>query len=103
MSEPRSAAEIMPEVLVNIQAALTTRPDPLAHPRAIKIPLDSEQTECLLEHGEMFVVIARETWPGNPKRMQLLCLPVALEVARAAESVALGTHRAVKSKPASKL
>ena len=76
----------------------TTRPDPLAHPRAVCIALDCEQTESLLEHGTTFIVIARETYPGNPARLQLLALPVPLEVAKSAESVALGTHRAAKLK-----
>jgi hypothetical protein len=70
------------------------RPDPLAHPKAVRIPLDAEQSECLLEHGETFLVIARQTYPGNPARLQLLGLPVSLEVAKAAESVALGKARA---------
>lgn len=73
-------------------------PDPLAHPRAIKIPLDFDQSSCLLEHGETFVAIVRQTYPGNPACLQLLALPVSLEVARAAESVALGTHRAARIK-----
>lgn len=72
--------------------------DPLAHPQAVRIALDFEQTECLLEYGQTFVVISRETYPGNPERMQLHCLPVPLEVARAAEAVALGKARAVKIK-----
>lgn len=72
--------------------------DPLAHPRAVKIPLDFEQSEILLEAGNLFVVVARQTYPGNPARLELLCLPVPLEVARAAEAVALGKARAVKIK-----
>jgi hypothetical protein len=77
----------------------TTRPDPLAHPRAIKIPLDFEQSECLFEHGEVFIVITRQTHPGNPACLQLLAVPVSLDVAKAAESVALGRAKATRQKP----
>jgi hypothetical protein len=99
MSEPRSAAELIPQVMANFQATMTaTRPDPLAHPKAVRIALDCDTSDVLRELGETFVVIARQSYPGDRNRMQLLCLPVPLAVARAAESVALGTHRAVKNK-----
>ena len=75
-----------------------TKTDPLAHPNVVKIPLDAVQTETLANLGSVFVAIGRASYPGDPSRMQLLCLPVPLEVARAAESVAQGKARAAKIK-----
>lgn len=70
--------------------------DPLAHPRVTRIPLDPEQSEILREMGDTFVVIRPTTGPCHRGGMTLLCLPVDISTAKAAESVALGTHRAVK-------
>jgi len=74
--------------------------DPLAQPGVIKIPLGPVESAILRATGERcFVIVGRETYPGDPSRMAIYCLPVTLEVARDAESVALGKARAVRIKP----
>jgi len=70
--------------------------DPLAHPGVIKLVLGPVESAVLKATGERcFVLVGRETYPGDPSRMAIMLLPVPLETAQAAESVALGKARAV--------
>ena len=75
-------------------------PDPLAHPRAIRILLSETASRHLAEHGAAcFAVVGRATYPADPKRWIVYLLPCSIEAANAATSVALGTRKASKIRP----
>ena len=73
------------------------RPDPLAIPGVIRIPLDPGQAAPFAGLGECFAITARSSYPHEPGWC-LLALPVSHEVGTAACNVALGSHKAVKVK-----
>lgn len=83
---------------------LPSNPDPLATPGVRRILLSERASEALTESGEeCFAIVARQSWPHDPKRWAIYLLPVALRVANDATAVLLGKARAVRSrKPASK-
>jgi hypothetical protein len=73
------------------------KPDPLAIPGVVRIPLDEGTAAPFAGLGECFAVIGRASYPNAPGWC-LLALPVPHNVATAACNVALGSHKAVKIK-----
>jgi hypothetical protein len=71
------------------------RPDPLAIPGVIRIPLDPHQAAPFAGMGECFVAIARASYPSAPGWCMLV-LPVDKETAAAACRVAMGKARTVR-------
>lgn len=84
--------------------AETPAHDPLATPGVKRILLSEAASQHLTESGEeAFAIVARQTWPHDPKRWAIYLLPVTLRVANDATAVLLGKARAVRSrKPAPK-
>lgn len=78
------------------------QPHPLDRPGIVKILLGREASEALAATGEHHLVLTTKPDstcpPGSDGRLVLLALPLDLETARAAESVALGRARAVRIK-----
>jgi hypothetical protein len=73
--------------------------DPLATPGVRRILLSERASEALTESGEeCFAIVARQSWPHDPKRWAIYLLPVALRVANDATAVLLGKARAVRSR-----
>lgn len=69
----------------------TTRPDPLAHPKPIRLTLDPEQSETLTDAGaNVFLVIGRGSWPDSPGRWELWIVPSTVKQVDAAVRVATG-------------
>ena len=72
--------------------------DPLARPGLVRILLGPTASQVLTATGEkVFALVASETYPGDPSRWVILVVPVPLDVARQAASVALG--RMIATKP----
>jgi len=93
MSEPINAADLVPLVLQDFVEKLTPPAPPPAppHPRAIPIRLDPEQSEILTDAGgDAFLVIDKETYPGDPKRWVIHLVPCSINAGNAAIRVARG-------------
>jgi hypothetical protein len=68
--------------------------------KPIKILLDYEQSEILTDAGaDVFLVIGRGSWPGNPNRWQLWIVPSTVKQVDAAVRVATGQSTERRSKP----
>ena len=66
-------------------------PQPTTTPTALKILLDPEQSEILSDTGHSaFLVLARASYPQDPKRWILHIVPTSMSQASAACRVALG-------------
>ena len=65
----------------------------------LRIILDHQTSKALTATGEAaFMVIGRASHPDDPSRWVLHLVPVPMATAAAACNVALGTHRAVRTK-----
>jgi hypothetical protein len=77
----------------------TDRNDPLATPGLKRILLSEAASKALTESGEeCFAIVAKQSWPADPKRWAIYLLPVSLRVANDATAVLLGKARAVRTR-----
>ena len=85
-------------------AAAILPPHPLDVPGIVKIALGRNATAALAACGPFHLALIAKADATAPPEIQglmiLLCLPLDKATADAAAGVAMGTHRAVKKKPA---
>lgn len=77
-----------------------TRPDPLSIRGVIEIILEPGQTSPFAGLGEVFAIVGKGAYPNHVGKLVLYAIPLDKSVADAACWVALGSHRAVRIKPA---
>jgi hypothetical protein len=75
--------------------------DPTTRPDVTRILLSARASQHLSETGTAcFALVARDTWPGDRNRWVILLKPCPLALARQAEGVVLGSHKATRIKAA---
>jgi hypothetical protein len=69
-------------------------------PGVVRILLGPTASATLDATGEkVFALVARDVWPNDRSRWVILLKPCPLALARQAEGVVLGTHRAARIRP----
>jgi hypothetical protein len=72
-------------------------------PESIIITLGPNQSAALAkaapEFGSCFVLVSRESYPGDPSRYRLKLFPVSVKAASDAYRVAIGEARATRINP----
>jgi hypothetical protein len=78
-----------------------TQVDRWAREGVKQIKLGPSASKALTESGQsVFALVSRQRWPDDPQRWAIYLLPVPLALARQAEGVVLGSHKATRIKAA---
>ena len=88
--------------MTDIKTQLEAIPeDPLREPGTIRLLLSAGASQALTDSGhECFQIVGRTSYPALPCRWAIYLKPVPLKIAVDACNVAMGSHKAVRIKPA---